>query len=99
MTVEVDKNEQLVIRFFHRLDATNAEEVSEHISSDLESLDRDVVLDVNGLEYISSAGLQVVLKCAKAAKASGKDIFLTGAKDNVMEIFRISGFLTFLQIK
>lgn len=99
MTIEVEKNEQLVFKFHHRLDATNATEVSERISSDLDPLDKDVVLDVNGLEYISSAGLQVVLKCAKAAKAAGKEIFLTGAKGNVLEIFRISGFLTFLQIK
>ncbi|MBN2614833.1 MAG: STAS domain-containing protein [Bacteroidales bacterium] len=97
--VNIEKNEQLVFRFSHRLDATNAVEVSERIAADLETLGTDVVLDVNGLEYISSAGLQVVLHCAKAAKAAGKEIFLTGAKDNVLEIFRISGFLTFLQLK
>ncbi len=95
--VEIEKDNQLVIKLYDRLDATNAEETSEIVSKELEALDRDIVLDVSKLEYISSAGLQVVLKCAKAAKAAGKDTFLRGAKDNVLEIFRLSGFLTFLK--
>ncbi len=95
--VEIEKKERLVLKFIDRLDATNAEETSDAISKDLETLDRDIELEVNKLEYISSAGLQVILKCAKAAKAAGKEIYLHGAKGNVLEIFRLSGFLTFLK--
>jgi len=95
--VEIKKNSQLVIKLYDRLDATNAEETSEIVSKELEALDRDIVLDVSKLEYISSAGLQVILTCAKAAKAAGKETFLHGAKGNVLEIFRLSGFLTFLK--
>lgn len=95
--IQIEKEKQLVVKFYDRLDATNAEQTAETISKELNPLDRDIVLDVEKLEYISSAGLQVVLKCAKAAKASGKEIFLRGAKGNVLEIFRLSGFLTFLK--
>lgn len=97
--VEIEKKDQLIVKFFDRLDATNATLVAEKISPDLDALNQSVVLDVSKLEYISSAGLQVILKCAKAAKAADQDIFLTGAKEGVMEIFRISGFLTFLKLK
>ena len=95
--VEIEKKERLVLKFIDRLDATNAEETSDAISKDLETPDRDIELEVSRLEYISSAGLQVILKCAKAAKAAGKEIYLHGAKGNVLEIFRLSGFLTFLK--
>ncbi|UBM61081.1 STAS domain-containing protein [Candidatus Sulfidibacterium hydrothermale] len=95
--VEIEKNEQLVIKFGKRLDATNAEQTAEKIGKELENLDKDIMLDVSRMEYISSAGLQVVLKCAKAAKAAGKETYLHGAKGNVLEIFRLSGFLTFLK--
>ncbi len=95
--VEIEKDKQLVIKFYDRLDATNAEETSEIVSRELDAPDRDIVLDVSKLMYISSAGLQVILKCAKAAKAAGKDTFLRGAKGGVLEIFRLSGFLTFLK--
>ena len=95
--VEIEKKERLVLKFIGRLDATNAEETSDTISKELEAPDRDIELEVSRLEYISSAGLQVILKCAKAAKVAGKETFLHGAKGNVLEIFRLSGFLTFLK--
>ncbi len=95
--VEIEKKERLVLKFIDRLDATNAEETSDAISKEMETLNQDIELEVNRLEYISSAGLQVILKCAKAAKAAGKEIYLHGAKGNVLEIFRLSGFLTFLK--
>jgi len=95
--VEIEKDNRLVIKLYDRLDATNAEETSKIVTKELEVLDRDIVLDVSKLEYISSAGLQVILACAKAAKAAGKETFLHGAKGNVLEIFRLSGFLTFLK--
>ncbi len=95
--VEIEKDKQLIIKFYDRLDATNAEETSEIVSRELDALDREIVLDVSKLMYISSAGLQVILKCAKAAKSAGKETFLHGAKGNVLEIFRLSGFLTFLK--
>ena len=57
--VEIEKDKQLVIKFYDRLDATNAEETSEIVSRELDAPDRDIVLDVSKLMYISSAGLQV----------------------------------------
>ncbi len=95
--VEIEKNGRIVLKFSGRLDATNAGEVSQRVDPALENIDRDLELNVEKLEYISSAGLQVVLKCAKAAKAAGQETYLHGATGNVLEIFRISGFLTFLK--
>jgi len=93
----ITKEERVRIAFKGRLDATNAAEAMERVGEGLEGLDRDILLDLNGLEYISSAGLQVLLKCAKAAQAAGKKLYLTGANPNVREILKISGFLTFMQ--
>jgi len=97
--VKIEKNGTLIIRFSGRLDATNSAEAGEIVAKELEGLDKDIILDVSELEYISSAGLQVVLACAKAAKSAGKETYLEGAKGNVLEIFRLSGFLTFLKEK
>ncbi len=95
--IKIEKNDRLTIYISDRLDATNSTKAAQTIENTLETLDADIVLDVGKLNYISSAGLQVVLKCAKAAKAAGKEIFLHGAHGNVLEIFRLSGFLTFLK--
>lgn len=50
-----------------------------------------VVVDFSGVEYISSAGLRVLLYAAKTLKPSGRKILLCGVQENVMMIFDISG--------
>lgn len=95
--VEIIKDEKLTIKITDRLDATNSTEAMEIVTKALDRLDRDIKLDVSELEYISSAGLQVILKCAKSSKSVGREIYLFGAKDGVLEIFKISGFLTFIK--
>ncbi len=58
----------------------------------------DLVLDLDGLEFISSAGLRLVLRAQKAMNAQGA-MRLTHVGDSVMEIFDITGFMDFLAIE
>jgi anti-anti-sigma factor len=95
--VDILKEEKLIVKLKERLDTTNAQESADTIEPYLKELSSDIVLDVKELDYISSAGLQVVLKCAKKAKEKGFDIYLQGAKGTVREIFQISGFYTFIK--
>jgi len=95
--VEIKKKEQLIICLLDRLDASNAEEASSIVIEAVKDLASDVLIDVSELKYISSAGLRIVLNIAKDVKAAGKETLLQGAKGEVKEIFRISGFLTFLK--
>ena len=95
--IAIHKEERLLILLSGRLDSMNADEAKRIVTEALEGLDRDVVIDVTALEYISSAGLQVVLRCAKTAQQYKKVCFLKGAQGTVREIFQVSGFLTFLK--
>jgi len=95
--VEIKKEEQLIVHLSDRLDATNAEAAREIIVDSINKIETDVLIDVNDLKYISSAGLQVILYLAKETKAAGKQTLLRGAKGEVWEIFKLSGFLTFLK--
>ena len=51
-----------------------------------------LVIDLAGLEYISSAGLRVLMLAAKQSKAQGGTLLLTGLQPLVQEIFEISRF-------
>lgn len=95
--IDIRRDKELIIKIEDKLDATNSQDVMDIVSKALEGLNCDIKLDVSKLEYISSAGLQVILKCAKASKSAGKEIYLFGAKGGVLEIFKISGFLTFIK--
>jgi len=95
--IEIHNDKNILIVLSGRLDSMNADEAKETVIASLKDLDRDVVIDVSNLMYISSAGLQVVLKCAKTAREHHKECFLKGAQGTVREIFQVSGFLTFLK--
>lgn len=58
----------------------------------------DLVLDLAGLEFISSAGLRLVLRAQKAMNAQGS-MRLVHVGESVMEIFDITGFMDFLVIE
>ena len=59
---------------------------------------RRVVLDLSGVEYVSSAGLRVMLMAAKAAKAGGGQLALFGLSPTVEEVFQVSGFSKIIPI-
>ena len=58
----------------------------------LDGVGGDVVLDCSALEYLSSAGLGVLLKTQKRLKATAGQLRLTGVNRHVHDIFRYAGF-------
>lgn len=59
---------------------------------------KKVLLDFSGLDYISSAGLRVLLGAAKKLKSSGGSFGMFGLNQSVKEVFEISGFATILAV-
>lgn len=59
---------------------------------------KKVALDFSRLDYISSAGLRVLLGAAKKLKASGGTLRMFGLNQSVREVFEISGFSTILSV-
>ena len=58
----------------------------------------NIVFDFASLEYISSAGLRILLAAQKQANALGTEMKIIGANDLVKEIFEITGFSDIMQI-
>ncbi|MEO8346490.1 MAG: STAS domain-containing protein [Betaproteobacteria bacterium] len=65
----------------------------------LDPLQGTVTLDCSGLEYISSAGLGVLLKTQKRLLAAAGKLRLTGANRHIQDIFRYSGFDQIFEIE
>jgi len=78
-----------------RLDAAQ----SPAAQSFLEHVGGAVTLDCRGLEYISSAGLGVLLKTQKRLTASGGKLRLVGVSHHLLDIFRYSGFDQIFEIE
>lgn len=98
MTIEKKINgESLTLIVSGRLDTQTAPELEKELDSILSGL-KELTFDMTNLEYVSSAGLRVILKAQKAMNAQGS-MKLTGVNDSIMEVFDITGFLDILTIE
>lgn len=80
-----------------RLDTVTAPELEAELEKILPNTNA-LVLDIEKLEYISSAGLRVILKAQKAMNTKGT-MKLSHVGESVMEVFDITGFSDFLNIE
>ena len=98
MTIEkVLNGESAKIIIVGRLDTQTAPELEKEIDEVVLSA-KELVFDMNGREYVSSAGLRVILKAQKIMNTKGP-MKLIGVNDSIMEVFDITGFLDILTIE
>ena len=91
MTIEKTlTGETLILKVIGRLDTSTAPQLEAEMNDSLDSA-KDLILDFSELEYISSAGLRVILKAQTIMNKQGT-MKLTGVNDTVMEVFDITGF-------
>ena len=91
------KNEKAVIIPEGRLDTVTAPEMESAIKEIIPEI-KELTLDFEGLEYISSAGLRVLLSAQKAMNAQG-EMKLCNVNETIMEIFEVTGFSDILTIE
>ena len=98
MTIEKKiNNEVTTLIVSGRLDTQTAPELENELDSILPGL-KELTFDMKGLEYISSAGLRVILKAQKTMNIQGA-MKLTNVNDDIMEVFDITGFLDILTVE
>ena len=98
MTIEIKRNaEETIIKLVGRLDTTTAPALDKTIVEDIAGT-KNLVLDVKELEYISSAGLRVFLGAQKKMQKIGS-MKVTNVREEVMEVFEMTGFADILVIE
>lgn len=98
MTIEIKKNGlQAIIEIVGRLDANTAPLLEKTINEDIADVE-NLIFDLSGLEYISSAGLRVILNAQKKMQQKGS-MKVQKVREEVMDIFEITGFADILTIE
>ena len=98
MTIEIKKNTtETIIEIVGRLDTITAPALDKTINEDIGDA-KNLVLDVKGMEYISSAGLRVLLAAQKKMQKSGS-MKVVNVCEEVMEVFEMTGFADILVIE
>lgn len=98
--MEIKKNlngNKLEITLVGRLDTTTAPELEEALNGALDDV-TELVYDFTDLEYISSAGLRVLLANQKYMSKQG-EMKITNANASIMEVFEVTGFSNILTIE
>lgn len=88
---------KLVIALEGRLDTTTAPELEKELKTCLDGV-TDLTLDMANLDYISSAGLRVLLSAHKTMMKQGQ-MKVTNASEIVKEVFEVTGFCDILTIE
>ena len=97
MTIETKKNnKELIVALSGRLDTTTAPTLEQTISENIYDIEK-LILDFKGLEYITSAGLRVVLNAQKKMQQIGT-MKVINVGQEVMDIFEMTGFVDILTI-
>ena len=98
MTIEIRRNAgDTTIELVGRLDTTTAPALDKTISEDLGDT-KNLTLDIKGLEYISSAGLRVLLAAQKKMQKIGS-MKVINVCEAIMEVFEMTGFADILVIE
>ena len=98
MKIQYNKDaEKLTVAIEGRLDTVTAPEFEAKLGELLNGVS-ELVIDMAKVDYVSSAGLRVILKIQKLMVKQGK-MTLVGVNDTVMEVFEITGFADILHIE
>lgn len=93
-----EENNTTIFTLSGRLDSHTAPQFEKQVRDYLTSPARHLVLNFNKLDYISSAGLRIILNTAKAYKPTPYRFITCNMQDHVQEVFEISGFDSFITI-
>lgn len=95
MNITMNRNDtELTVAIEGRLDTLTAPELEEQLEPEVEDIEK-LIFDFAELEYISSAGLRVLL----AAQKEMDEMVVTNVRPEVMEVFEVTGFADFLNIE
>ena len=98
MTIEkILEEKKLTITLKGRLDTTTAPNLETELKQNISGVE-ELVLDFAGLEYLSSAGLRVLLSAQKVMNRQGSMV-VRNVNEIIMEIFEVTGFVDLLTIE
>ena len=101
MVMEINSSELKRVQLFEivvRVDSTNASELGTAMDRAADEGRNHIVLDLGGVEYMSSAGLREMVRVLKRVKRSGGDLRIANPSERVREVLELAGLDTIFEI-
>ena len=97
--LEKENNEVVSGHISGRLDTTTAPVAKEKLDQDINQNCKKIILDLQDLEYISSAGLRILLMWTKKMNERQGEMVVKNINENIMEVLEVTGFDEILHIQ
>ena len=88
----------LTVEINGRIDTQTAPALQQELEESLEGID-ELILDFNNVSYISSAGLRTIVTAQNWMDNKNGTMIIRGAKKNIINVFKVTGFDTFLTLE
>lgn len=95
---KINKGNYIILVPEGRVDSSNAHIFEQEISSEIDGQSGNVLISFEKIEYISSAGLRILLVLFKKLKESERKLVIAGMNENIFKVFSSSGFSKVLNI-
>ena len=81
------------------LDTAAAAEVEKTLQPLYATNGKDVIIDCEGLDYIASSGLRILISILKGAKAGGSKVVLKNMNEDIKNVFKLTGFINIFDVE
>ncbi len=101
MVMEISSSDMKRVQLFEvmgRVDSTNAAELGGAMDRSIDDGKTNLVLDLGGVEYMSSAGLREMVRVLKRVKRSGGDLRIANPSERVREVLELAGLDSIFEI-
>ena len=81
------------------LDTAAAADVEKTLQPLYSTSGKDVIIDCEGLEYIASSGLRILISILKGAKAGGSKVVMKNMNEDIKSVFKLTGFINIFEVE
>lgn len=85
-----EENDKLVLDLSGDLDVYSEEEFKSLIEDEIETVNKDILIDIKNLDYLDSTGLGMFMKIYKINEKRGKKVKIINPKENILKLFKIT---------
>ena len=99
MQISIETSDDVkILAFQGKLDTQTASDAEQQLTEQIEGGTKKILANFEKLDYVSSAGLRVLLATAKKLKATEGEMRICSLNEMVKEVFDISGFMTIFKV-